>query len=181
MPRLVRSPACFAPPQMGLQVRVLNSERVGWREFQPRSSVLVFKNFYRDIGSGFGRAGAALPALAAAPNNRFCWSCSWYVAVIRSLHGRNKLVAGTGTERRGSGEIVMSIAAVNARPLGLPKAQPAVPPVTRPALQIRSSHDDKRKILFVTSELTDWSRPAASPTCPPPCPEHLAHATMCVC
>lgn len=49
----------------------------------------------------------------------------------------------------------MSIAAVNARPAGTPKAQPAPPLVTRPALQIRSSHDDKRKILFVTSELTD--------------------------
>lgn len=49
----------------------------------------------------------------------------------------------------------MSIAAVNALPVGLPKAQPAIPLVTRPALQIRSSYDDKRKILFVTSELTD--------------------------
>ncbi|MHA6637180.1 glycogen synthase GlgA [Stutzerimonas frequens] len=49
----------------------------------------------------------------------------------------------------------MSIAAVNAQPLGLPKAPINLPPVTRPALQIRSSHDDKRRILFVTSELTD--------------------------
>ena len=49
----------------------------------------------------------------------------------------------------------MSSAAVNAGPLELPKAVPAVPPVARPALQIRSSHDEKRKILFVTSELTD--------------------------
>jgi len=49
----------------------------------------------------------------------------------------------------------MSSAGVNAVRVGLRRAQPAIPQVTRPALQIRSSHDDKRKILFVTSELTD--------------------------
>jgi len=50
---------------------------------------------------------------------------------------------------------MMSIAAVNTRPFSLLRTTPVVPPAIRPTLQIRSRHDDKRRILFVTSELTD--------------------------
>ena len=50
----------------------------------------------------------------------------------------------------------MSIAAVNTRPLSrLNPLQRLGAPVERPVLQLRSTQDDKKKILFVTSELTD--------------------------
>ncbi|MCW3148107.1 glycogen synthase GlgA [Stutzerimonas stutzeri] len=48
----------------------------------------------------------------------------------------------------------MSIA-VNAGSIRLSKTQPAIALSPRPLLQVRSTHDDKKKILFVTSELTD--------------------------
>lgn len=49
----------------------------------------------------------------------------------------------------------MSIAAVNARPVSVNPAQRLTPPAERPLLQLRSTQDEKKKILFVTSELTD--------------------------
>lgn len=49
----------------------------------------------------------------------------------------------------------MSIAAANARPARLNPTQPLGVPSDRPLLQLRSTQDDKKKILFVTSELTD--------------------------
>ncbi len=49
----------------------------------------------------------------------------------------------------------MSIAAVNARPARLNTTQHPGMPIERPVLQLRSTQDDKKKILFVTSELTD--------------------------
>ncbi|WP_314020211.1 glycogen synthase GlgA [Stutzerimonas degradans] len=48
----------------------------------------------------------------------------------------------------------MSIA-VNAGSIRLNKTQPAIRLTPRPVLQVRSSHSEKKKILFVTSELTD--------------------------
>src|SRR3546814_894977 len=49
----------------------------------------------------------------------------------------------------------MSIVAVDARPVRLNPIERAEPPTERPVLQLRSTQDDKKKILFVTSELTD--------------------------
>ncbi len=49
----------------------------------------------------------------------------------------------------------MSNAAVNARPIASKKIDPSLPSGNRPVLQISSTQDDKKKILFVTSELTD--------------------------
>ncbi|MCQ4318945.1 glycogen synthase GlgA [Stutzerimonas stutzeri] len=49
----------------------------------------------------------------------------------------------------------MSIAAADTRPVRLNIAQRLAPPAERPLLQLRSTQDDKKKILFVTSELTD--------------------------
>ena len=49
----------------------------------------------------------------------------------------------------------MSIAAVETRPVRLNIAQRLAPPAERPVLQLRSTQDDKKKILFVTSEMTD--------------------------
>ena len=52
----------------------------------------------------------------------------------------------------------MSIAAVNVRPAAIITTKPARPadaPSERPVLELRSTQDDKKKILFVTSELTD--------------------------
>jgi len=49
----------------------------------------------------------------------------------------------------------MSIAAVNVRPARLNPAYNPGKPIERPVLQLRSTQDDKKKILFVTSELTD--------------------------
>lgn len=49
----------------------------------------------------------------------------------------------------------MSIAAVDARPAILNPTQRLAPPAERPLLQLRSTQDEKKKILFVTSELTD--------------------------
>ncbi|MFL9812942.1 glycogen synthase GlgA [Stutzerimonas sp. VN223-3] len=49
----------------------------------------------------------------------------------------------------------MSIAAVNARPVRLNTTERLMPPAERPVLQLRSTQNDKKKILFVTSELTD--------------------------
>lgn len=49
----------------------------------------------------------------------------------------------------------MSIAAVDARPADLKTTPPAGAPIERPVLQLRSTQVDKKKILFVTSELTD--------------------------
>ena len=48
----------------------------------------------------------------------------------------------------------MSIAAVEARPFRL-NFRPVQPPAERPLLQLRSTQEGKKKILFVTSELTD--------------------------
>lgn len=45
--------------------------------------------------------------------------------------------------------------AVNAGSIRLRKSPPAIRLSPRPTLQIRSTQDDKKKILFVTSELTD--------------------------
>jgi starch synthase len=49
----------------------------------------------------------------------------------------------------------MSIVAVNARPARINPAQPAGVPSERPVLQLRSTQGDKKKVLFVTSEMTD--------------------------
>ncbi|WP_312963532.1 glycogen synthase GlgA [Stutzerimonas nitrititolerans] len=49
----------------------------------------------------------------------------------------------------------MSIAAVDARPFRLNHLRPVQPPAERPLLQLRSMQEGKKKILFVTSELTD--------------------------
>ncbi|MGY8822002.1 MAG: glycogen/starch synthase, partial [Pseudomonadales bacterium] len=49
----------------------------------------------------------------------------------------------------------MSIAAVDTRPVRFNIAQRLAPPAERPLLQLRSTQDEKKKILFVTSELTD--------------------------
>lgn len=49
----------------------------------------------------------------------------------------------------------MNIAAVNTRPLSLVESKTPEPTVERPQLQLRSTQEGKRKILFVTSELTD--------------------------
>ena len=48
----------------------------------------------------------------------------------------------------------MSIAAVNVRPAAIITTKPARPadaPSERPVLELRSTQDDKKKILFVTS------------------------------
>lgn len=49
----------------------------------------------------------------------------------------------------------MSIVAINARSARINPARPAGVPSERPVLQLRSTQGDKKKVLFVTSEMTD--------------------------
>lgn len=65
------------------------------------------------------------------------------------------LVTGLGAEAGYLGNVLMSIAAVNTPSVRFNATEHLRTPSERPVLQLRSSQDDKKKILFVTSELTD--------------------------